>query len=144
MPLVLALAGASFAAASQSISSLSSLSFGSFVAGNGGTVTVSPGGLRSQSGGVVLVGQGSTYTAASFRVSGTSNASYTITLPTDHVVLLVDGANTMALNGFVSNPVSGTLSGGGSQMIMVGATLVVGGAQAAGNYTGSYSVTVNY
>ncbi|MDQ2736172.1 MAG: DUF4402 domain-containing protein [Pseudomonadota bacterium] len=142
--MMLVLAGAPLPAASQSISTVSAMSFGNFIAGSGGTITVSPGGARSQSGGVVLVGQGSTYSAASFRVSGTSNATYTITLPVDHTVMLADGGNTMGLNGFISIPPTGTLSGSGLQTILVGATLAVGNAQAPGNYTGTFSVTVNY
>jgi hypothetical protein len=50
----------------------------------------------------------------------------------------------MALNSFASSPPTGTLSGGGSQLIQVGATLTVGSSQAPGNYSGSFNVTVNY
>ncbi|HEY2559951.1 MAG TPA: DUF4402 domain-containing protein [Caldimonas sp.] len=144
MPLALALAGAPAPAGSQSISPVAAMSFGNFIAGGGGTVTISPGGLRTQSGGVVLVGQGSTYSAASFRVSGTASATYTITLPPYDTVSLSDGFHTMALNSFVSSPPTGTLSGAGSQMIMIGATLVVGAAQPPGSYTATFNVTVNY
>ena len=144
--LLLALAGAGAAASSsaQSVSTLSNLSFGSFVAGSGGTLAIGPTGVRSATGSVVAVGQASTYGAASFRVSGTANASYTITLPANGTVVLSDGTHTMALNNFVSSPPNGLLSGGGSQLIQVGATLTVGSGQPAGNYTGTFNVTVNY
>jgi hypothetical protein len=139
------LAAAAAPASAQSINSAGQMSFGSFVAGSGGTLTISPGGLRSQTGAVVLVGQGSTYSAALFNVSGTANASYTITLPLNNTVTLVDAAShTMALNSFVSSPSSGLLSGGGVQTIRIGATLVVGSGQPAGSYSGTFNVTVNY
>jgi hypothetical protein len=144
VPLALVLAAAPAPADPQSISPVTAISFGNFIAGSGGTLTITPGGLRTQSGGVVLVGQGSTYSAASFRVSGTANATYTITLPPNDTVALSDGVHTMALNNFVSSPPTGTLSGAGSQMILIGATLVVGAAQPPGSYSGTFNVTVNY
>ena len=144
--LVLAIVAASPSPArAQSIGNVASLSFGSFIAGSGGTITVSPAGARSQTGGVLLVGQGSNVAPAQFNVGGTANASYTITLPGNNTVVLIDaGSHTMALNGFVCSPPTGTLSVGGAQMIRVGATLVVGNGQAPGSYSGSFNVTVNY
>jgi hypothetical protein len=144
--LLLALAGAGAPAPSsaQTVSTISNMSFGSFVAGNGGTLTISTGGTRSSTGGVVAVGQGSTFGAASFLVSGTRNASYTLTLPANGTVVLSDGTHTMALNNFAVTPPNGHLSGGGTQTIRIGATLAVGNGQPAGNYTGTFSLTVNY
>jgi hypothetical protein len=144
MLLALVAADALLPAAAQSISTLSSLSFGSFVAGTGGSITVAAGGGRTSTGGVVTVGQGSTYAAAMFRVSGTASATYTITLPENNTVTLTDGTHTMALNTFTSSPPTGTLSGGGMQLVQVGATLTVGNGQPPGNYTGTFNVTVNY
>jgi len=120
------------------------MSFGNFVAGNGGTLTINTGGTRSSTGGVVALGQGATFGAASFLVSGTRNASYTLTLPANGTVVLSDGTHTMALNNFTVTPSNGHLSGGGTQTIRVGATLSVGSGQPAGHYTGTYSLTVNY
>ncbi|MEK9951770.1 MAG: DUF4402 domain-containing protein [Curvibacter sp.] len=133
------------AAQAQSIASTGALSFGSFVAGSGGTVVVGTSGARSKTGGVVLVGQGATASAAQFLVSGTASATYAITLPPDGTVSLSSGSQTMALNGFVSFPhATGTLSAGGSQVLNVGATLSVGANQTPGNYSGSFNVTVQY
>ena len=75
----LALLGLALAAAAQTIGSVTSLSFGSFLAGSGGSVLVSTGGARTQTGGVLLVGQGAGAAAAQFSVVGTANASYSIT-----------------------------------------------------------------
>jgi len=137
---------ASGAAAAQSLSPVVNLAFGSFLAGSGGTVVVGTGGSRSKTGGVLLIGQGGGVAAAQFNVSGSASVVYSITLPSDHTVVLSDaGSNTMALNNFISNPgASGVLSAGGSQLLSVGATLTVGPGQAPGGYAGSFSITVNF
>lgn len=128
------------------VSAVANLSFGSFIAGSGGTVVVGTGGSRSKTGAVLLLSQGGVVAAAQFLVSGTADATYSITLPGDNAVALSDGnSHTMALNSFVSSPsATGMLSGGGSQLIAVGATLSVGSGQAGGSYTGSFNVTVEY
>jgi hypothetical protein len=139
-------AALSVAASAQTIGAATSLSFGSFIAGSGGTVTVTPIGGRATTGGVLTVGQGAGVAAAQFTVLGTANATYSITVPADDIVLLNDGnGHSMALNSFVSSPTAtGTLSGGGNQVIRIGATLIVGNNQMPGNYAGAFNVTVNY
>lgn len=127
-----------------SIGNTQALAFGKFVAGSAGSVTVSAGGVRSAGGGVVLVPSGAG-AAAQFSVSGDPNLTYAITLPGDGTVSLTSGANSMALNTFTSSPnLTGTLSAGGTQTLLVGATLSVGGNQATGSYSGAFDVTVNY
>ena len=121
------------------------LAFGSIVAASAGSVTVAvnPSG-RTASGGVVLLPSG-TWSAASFTVTGDPSATYAITLPANDLVALTSGANSMAVNNFTSSPGStGQLGGGGSQTLMVGATLSVANNQATGSYSGSFTVTVNY
>ena len=124
------------------ISNTAGMEFGKFVAGSGGTVTVSPGGVRSASGSVVLVSSGAG-AAAQLVVSGDANLTYAISLPAAGT--LVNGANTMAVNTFTSSPSpTGTLGAGGRQTLSVGATLNVGSNQATGSYSGAFDVTVNY
>lgn len=134
------------AAQAQTIVSTVGLSFGSFVASTGGAIAVAPSGGRSKTGSVMLVAQGGGSTAAQFTVSGTAAAIYTITLPADATVALMDDSgHSMALNGFVSDPgATGTLSSGGTQMLSVGATLSVNNSQAPGNYSGAFAVTVHH
>lgn len=124
------------------------LTFGGFVAGNGGSVTISPGGARTASGDVTLLNSGasSNFSAASFDVSGMGLAKYSIALPSDNSVSLVNSqGNSMSLTSFTSSPSgSGQLSITGTQTLAVGATLVVGGGQPPGSYTGSFSVTVTF
>lgn len=131
-------------AAAIALSNVQGLAFGRIVAGSGGTVTVSPAGARSASGGVVLVPSGPG-TAAQFTVSGDANATYAISVPGNGAVSLVSGPNTMPVDNFTTHPAStGQLGAGGSQTLMIGATLGVGGNQAAGSYSGAFDVTVNY
>jgi len=136
-------------APAQTLTNTSALSFGGFVAGSGGTVTVATGGGRMKTGGVILVNQGGVAAAAQFTVSGTPTATFTITLPADGTVFLSGSTSgSMALNGFTSSPPNtasaGVLSGGGTATISVGATLTVGNAQTPGSYGGNFNVTVNY
>jgi uncharacterized protein DUF4402 len=98
--------------------------------------------VRTPGGGASL-GSGAAVTAAAFTVSGQGSATYAITLPASATV--TSGANTMTVNGFTSNPAgTGTLSGAGSQNLLVGATLNVGASQATGTYSGTFDVTVTY
>lgn len=150
LPAVAVMAAACFsgapAAQAQTIANTGGLSFGSFVASTGGAIAVTTGGGRSKTGSVILLAQGGGSTAAQFTVSGTAAAIYAITLPADGTIALMDDSgHSMALNGFVSYPsATGTLSGGGTQMLSVGATLTVNNAQAPGSYSGSFPVTVHY
>lgn len=134
--------------AAQSISNATSLSFGSFVAGTGGTVTVSPASIRSATGGVTLISSGAG-AASQATISGTLGSTYSITLPANNSVSLSDGnAHTMAVNQFASNPAATSGSTGlllvGSQNLLIGATLSVTNNQVVGNYSGTFSVTVTY
>jgi hypothetical protein len=120
------------------------LTFGKFVAGTGGTVTVNANGARSASAGVALVPSGAG-ASAQFNVTGDSSRTYALSLPANGVVLLTSGAHSMAVNNFTSSPaLSGQLSLGGTQTVRVGATLSVGTNQPRGSYSGVFDVTVNY
>jgi hypothetical protein len=132
-------------AAEISIQNTQGLSFGSFVAGSGGTVTVSPSDTRSAGGGVMLMSL-SAGAAARFTVSGDALATYTIQLPGNNFVKLTGPGAEMAVNDFTSSPsgAGGDLGLTGSQTLTVGATLSVGSGQASGSYSGTFTVTVNY
>lgn len=112
----------------------------------GGTVVMSPAGIRSVTGGLTLPVITGTVTAASFAVAGEGSYTYAITLPAA-ATTITSGVNTMTVNTFTSSPTpTGTLSAGGSQTLTVGATLNVNASQAPGTYiSGSgFDVTVNY
>lgn len=116
-------------------------------AASGGTVILAPAGTRTTggAGGVTLPAVAGTVTAASFTVNGNGSYTYAITLPSAAVTLTGPAAATMDATAFTSTPsVTGTLTGG-TQNLLVGATLTVAAAQAAGVYTsGNFNVTVNY
>lgn len=133
-----------------SITAPVNLSFGAFAAtATGGTVTVTPGGARSATGGVTLAG--GTAGAARFDVSGSASLNYSIAFSGD--ATLSDGTNTMnftrisdtSASAITSGDVAnGTLSAGGAQSIFVGGVLAVNANQPAGTYTGSVVATVEY
>ena len=112
----------------------------------GGTVVLSPAGLRTATGGVTLPAANGTVSAASFTVSGTGSYHYTITLPVS-AITISSGANTMTVTTFTSTPsgVGGVLTAG-EQTLNVGATLNIGAAQPSGVYVSDtpFDVTVNY
>jgi hypothetical protein len=129
--------------ASISISNTVGLNFGQIAPSAViGSVTVATTGVRSSSGGVTLA-NGTTPTASSFDVTGTGSNTYAITLPTS--ITMAGPGVLITVDSFVSNPSgSGTLSVGGAQTLLVGATLYTGVSQAAGVYAGTFNVTVAY
>lgn len=127
------------------ITKVQDLAFGNLAPGLlGGTVTVTPAGARSATGDVTLspAGQGR---QAVFNVTGDANATYAITLPNSITITNTDdNLSTMTVNGFTSNPNGTGLLTGGAQTLNVGGQLTVGALQAAGPYTGTFNVTVEY
>lgn len=120
-----------------------SLALGRFVAATGGTITLTPDGVRSSTGGIILLGGGSATSAAfSLTESGTGTPlTWTsITLPSS--ATLSSGGASMTLTNFTSNPDHRFAAG--APELSVGATLEVGPNQPAGNYAGAFSVSVNY
>ncbi|MCX6250473.1 MAG: DUF4402 domain-containing protein [Bacteroidetes bacterium] len=116
------------------------------VSSSPGTVILAPSGTRTPGGGVTLPATVGTVSAATFTVTGVANYTYIITLPLT-ASTLTSGGNTMTADSFTSVPTpTGTLDGTGQQTLKVGATLNVGGGQAAGVYTTAnpFTVTVNY
>lgn len=129
------------------IANATDMDFGNIaVSASAGTVVISPAGVRSVTGGATLPAVTGTVTAATFDVTGQANYTYSITLPAA-ATTITSGANTMTVDTWTSNPTpSGTLDGTGAQTLQVGATLNVGGGQAAGTYISGtpFTVTVNY
>ncbi|MHB0969424.1 MAG: DUF4402 domain-containing protein [Thermoanaerobaculia bacterium] len=124
------------------IAQVTGLAFGDMLSPAGaGTVTVDTAGART-SAGVTLAG--GTFNAATFDITGGANKTFSITLPAA-AVTLTSGGNTMTVDTFASNPTpTGTITGGGTATLAVGATLNVGAAQAQGTYNGVFDVTVAY
>lgn len=130
-----------------SISKTTDMNFGNVAVqtANGGTVVMTPAGVRTSTNGVTIPATAGTVAAAAFTVAGETGYTYAITLP-NSVTISDNSSNTMTVNTFTSSPSgTGTLTGG-SQTLNVGATLNVTAAQAAGVYTSAspFTVTVNY
>ena len=85
---------------------------------------------------------GGTPAASSFDVTGEPGQVYSITLPSS--ATLTSGANTMTVDTFTHDSGATPSLVAGSDTFNVGATLNVGAAQAAGSYSGTFAVTVNY
>lgn len=117
------------------------LDFGRFVAGSGGTVTLHADGRRTSTGGVILLNSPSTGQAEFNTAPGTTT---TMLLPPNGSTRLSSGAGSMAVNDFASRSTARPSSPAGSATLSVGATLVVAPNQAPGNYSGSFSLIVNY
>lgn len=129
------------------LSNTRGLDFGRFVANTGGTIVISPTGVRSRSGGVVLLNS-PTIGQASFNVgkssNGGNNKAVIISLPANGSTRLSSGANSMAVGDFVNAPASILSVPNGGTTLAVGATLSVAPNQPPGNYSGTFSLTVNF
>ena len=132
-----------------SASETSQMNFGRFAPGPaGGQIILTPQSTISVLGSV-FTGTGS-HNAASFYVSGDSDATYSISLPSDPVVLThISNAKTMLIAEWVSNPAPGIGTGmlqNGFQVVYVGATLKVGSLNdnPVGIYTGTYKITFDF
>jgi hypothetical protein len=132
-----------------SASETSQMNFGRFSPGpQGGEIILTPQSTVSVLGSV-YTGTGS-HNAASFYVSGDSDASYSISLPAIPVVLThVSNSKTMQIANWNSIPSPGIGTGklqNGFQVVYVGATLKVGtlNDNPVGIYTGTYTITFDF
>lgn len=128
---------------------VSPLNFGRFSPETqGGKIILTPDGIRSVQGTVVLAG--GTHSSASFYVSGQYEATFSISLPLGPVVLTnLQNDKTMVVSDWQSSPAPGVGMGklvGGSMTIYIGATLSVGdmNANPVGMYAGTFTVTCAY
>ena len=131
------------------------LNFGKIVAGTtAGTVTVTPAGTRTATGGTRLAGTGAQ--PAAFAGYGFANQTVAISVNSNTpVVRRVGGTETMQFDTFIigSTPTAQLTtaplafriaSTTGMFAFPVGATLRVGARQVPGVYTGSFTVTLTY
>ncbi|MBQ5949398.1 DUF4402 domain-containing protein [Massilia sp. ST3] len=123
------------------------LDFGRFVAGSGGTITISPTGVRSRTGGVILLNS-PTASQAGFNVGRNGNGGYNkgviISMPSNGQIRLSNGSNSMAVSGFTSSPSNMATLPPNGMALSIGATLTVAPNQAPGTYSGSFPLTVNF
>jgi hypothetical protein len=127
----------------------SQLNFGKFSPGpQGGEIIVTPDGSVSIMG-TVFLGTG-VHNPASFYVTGDVDASFSISLPVNPVVLThTMSARTMLVDSWNSIPEAGIGTGmlkNGNQTVYVGATLKVGtlSDNPVGIYTGTYEISFDF
>ena len=120
------------------------LNFGTMTS-EAGNVTVTPAGARSSTG-QNLVTDSNTPSSGKLTVTGPANQQITVVLPTEATVSTSDnGGGSMTINTFTADKSgSQTIGAGGTLAIQVGGTLGVAADQTAGDYTGTYTITVNY
>ena len=130
-------------------SETSQMNFGRFSPGpQGGEITITPQSTVTLVGSI-FKGSG-VVTAASFYVTGESNATYSISLPSSPVILTnISNARTMKITTWSSDPQAGIATGylhNGYQTVYIGATLKVGTLEdnPVGLYTGSFTVTFEF
>jgi Mat/Ecp fimbriae major subunit len=151
---LLALAGISEQAVAGSMTGHAAVAIGQFIAivenksmnfgfiappAAGGNVVLSTSGTITGPGGFVFVGA---HNAGSFTASSFAGFPAVVTFG-GNTTLSDTSGHTMALGNF-TNDAAGNFDGAGSLVFDVGATLTVGANQAAGSYSGTYVVTVNW
>jgi len=115
---------------------------------DGGKVVLTPDGVRTARGSVVL--GGGSHNSASFYITGEYDATFSITLPSAPAVLINTlNAKTMEVSDWTSYPAPGIGVGkleGGAMTVRVGAVLNVGdmSANPVGIYAGTYAITFSY
>jgi len=130
-----------------SLTNVGELDFGSILQSTtAGTVTVAPTAAGTVTT-ALQVGSGSAQ-SAEFTVSGSPNATYTISLPNSELTLdptLPSNTTEIKVNPFTSSvDLGGVLDEYGSQTIYVGGTLNVPANPTADRYSAEFNVTVAY
>ena len=114
----------------------------------GGKVVLTPDGIRTAQGTVVL--GGGAHNSASFYITGEYDATFSITLPSGPIVLTNTlNARTMKVSDWQSYPAPGIGVGklsGGAMSVQIGAVLNVGtmNDNPVGIYAGTYAITFSY
>ena len=120
----------------------SDMNFGTVVQNEegGGQVALKPDGVLVVQG--VLVADMHQVATASFKLLGSDNQAYTISLP--EAVTFIKGSDSIRLNTFTHNagetPVMGLH---GNDNFNIGATLLLNKRQSVGLYTGTVKVTIS-
>lgn len=131
-----------------SVYSVQDMSFGAFTQGaTGGTVIITPAGVRSVTGTVLPLNMGVFYYQAIFEIDAPEGSIISIMNGPDETLSGSNGG-TMTLKLGASSPGSPfvtTVTQPLRTVVNIGGTLTVGDATAAppGNYTGSFYVTFN-
>ena len=81
-------------------------------------------------------------TRGTFSVNGPANKSYNVVVPTS--VNISNGGNSMTANLTSYPATTGQLNNSGQDTLYIGGTLNIGSSQPAGDYTGTYTINIQY
>lgn len=128
-----------------SVSIVQSLSFGAFSNGmSGGSITITPFGMRSATGTIILIDMGYLYFPAIFRVGGNPGTILHLLNGPDETLTGSNGGTLLLQIGEsnVSDPFIINVAPPGTMEIRIGAKLIAGSPMAnpPGVYNGSFSV----
>jgi hypothetical protein len=136
------------------IAQTTALDFGTIGAtGSESTVKMGLGDSRAGSTATLFTGvAGRVAKTGVFSITGTAGNGFVVTLPSTDVILngSVSGTMTIKSGTWITNLGvypdfnTATIDAGGTYTLNVGATLTVGATQAAGVYTGTYTIKVDY
>ncbi|MFV0626566.1 MAG: DUF4402 domain-containing protein [Alphaproteobacteria bacterium] len=122
-----------------SISETTAMNFGRvYSTASPGDVTLAPAGTRSSS---VSTQFDQTATAGVFAVTGEANTTMDVTFTPG---TLSNGANTITLDNLSHTPAVATTNASGDLTLNIGGRITTIANQAAGTYSGTYTITVNY
>ena len=121
---------------------VATIEFGSVAGGSStGTVIVSSAGVKTVTGGAIDFG--GTPSEASWQINGKKQCTVILTFPAS--ITVTSGGDTTTVDTFNPNLTNPILIPNSAKITFkVGATLNVGVNQAAGTYTGTFSVNVDY
>lgn len=131
-----------------SLSVSQDLNFGRATVGLAGTVVVTPGNVRSQTGGVSLIAGGGEQNGI-IKITAASALPIDLSVTATKYVVSA-GTKTMQVDNFQLKTNAGgtktvlTLAATTKATVPLGATLNVGAAQTAGVYTGTFTVAAAY
>lgn len=134
--------------APMQLTAVSALQFGTIAQpAIGGTLTMSPYGTLTSTGDMGAsssIAQTGPRTAASFTLTGTPGALYTISGVSQ--VTISNGSNTMTVGRFTTNVwfAVGQIGVDGTSSFNIGGTLTASAGQAPGSYTGTFPIIVAY
>jgi len=127
---------------------IQNLRFGAFTQGAiGGTIVMSPSGMRTVTGDVILLNMGILFSEAIFEVEGIAGTVVSINNG-PNATLTGSNGGSMSMSIGVSSPLSPfiiSVPPPGRTQINIGGTLNVGSpaANPPGNYTGTFYITFN-
>jgi Domain of unknown function (DUF4402) len=132
---------------------VSQLDFGKLIASNvAGTVTLSPGNVRSVTSGIIPIGNGTQ--VAKFAGFGRNGQNVDISLSSNTIFLNGPGVKMRVRDFVIGSTPTAVLStvpsrfriasASGAFTFPIGATLEVGANQTPGVYTGTYQITLQY